>query len=122
MRKQRNDFASKEKSSSYIDEDEDWGLIVSSFAQMYGIRLMSEDCDITVPEYYMLLQSLNSDTPLGQIVSIRAETNKDVMKHWGSAEKRIRIDWMNRKGREQVENDPDAAISELKNALIKAFG
>lgn len=33
------------------------------------------------------------DTPLGQTVRIRSEDNKDIIKNFGSYEKRIRADW-----------------------------
>lgn len=33
------------------------------------------------------------DTPLGQIVRIRSEDNKDIIKNFGAYEKRIRTEW-----------------------------
>lgn len=33
------------------------------------------------------------DTPLGQIVRIRSEDNKDIIKNFSAYEKRIRTDW-----------------------------
>lgn len=33
------------------------------------------------------------DTPLGQVVRIRSENDKDIIKNFGAYEKRIRTDW-----------------------------
>lgn len=33
------------------------------------------------------------DTPLGRIVLIRKETNKDIIKEFGSYEKKVRAEW-----------------------------
>ena len=33
------------------------------------------------------------DTPLGRIVSIRQEDDKDIIKNYGAAEKKIRSEW-----------------------------
>lgn len=36
------------------------------------------------------------DTPLGQIVAIRSETNADIISNFTDAQKKIRNDWLNR--------------------------
>lgn len=44
-------------------------------------------------EFSTLLGGLNGDTPLGHIVSIRAETDPERIKSFSPAEKKIRNDW-----------------------------
>lgn len=47
-------------------------------------------------EFSTLLVGINGDTPLGHIVSIRAETDPEMLKHFTADEKRIRNDWARR--------------------------
>ncbi len=81
----------------------DWGRIVASFAQQYGIRLCNEYDNISCSEFRYLLSNLNSDTPLGYTVMIRSEKNPKRIREMTANEKKIRADWAefkrkNRKG------------------------
>lgn len=100
MRKSRSPFVKPSDSKSWYDIFEDWALIESSFAQQYGIRLRRED-EMTWDEFATLLAGLNGETPLGHIVSIRAESDKEKLKKFTPEEKRIRNEWR-RKHREIV--------------------
>lgn len=71
---------------------QDYELIEASFAQQYGIRLRREN-DMSWDEFSTLLAGLNGDTPLGHIVSIRSETDKERLKQFTPAERKIRNDW-----------------------------
>lgn len=44
-------------------------------------------------EFLHLLSNLNGETPLGQIVNIRAEKDKETLKHFTAQQKKIREDW-----------------------------
>lgn len=81
---------------SYYDLFDDWDLIESSFLKQYGIRLRTEN-DMSYQEFCSLLSGIMPDTPLGQIVSIRAEKDKEVLKHFTPEQRRIRSEWRNRK-------------------------
>jgi hypothetical protein len=70
-------------------------LIEASFAQQYGIRLRREE-DMQWGEFTTLLAGLNGETPLGHIVSIRSETDKEKLKHFTPEERRIRNEWRSR--------------------------
>lgn len=50
-------------------------------------------------EFTSLLSGLKPDTPLGNIVSIRSETNKDILKSFTPEQKKIRNDWQRRKAK-----------------------
>lgn len=76
----------------FYDLIEDYELIEASFAQQYGIRLRREN-DMSWDEYITLLSGIGGDTPLGRIVSIRSETDKERLKQFTPDEKRIRNEW-----------------------------
>lgn len=44
-------------------------------------------------EFTTLLAGLNGETPLGHIVSIRSETDKERLKHFTQEERKIRNEW-----------------------------
>ena len=45
-------------------------------------------------EFITLLGGLNHKTPLGSIVSIRSETDRDVIKNFTPEQRKIRNDWL----------------------------
>lgn len=105
MRKRRNSFANQDsREDTYYDIFEDWQLIDASFTQQYGIRLRRET-DMSWDEFCTLLSGLRHDTPLGNIVSIRSETDKDIIKHFTPQQKKIRSDWLSRKANNMTNMD-----------------
>lgn len=97
MRKLRKPFANPSSGEDpYYDIFDDWKLIDASFTQQYGIRLRREQ-DMSWDEFCTLLSGLKYDTPLGNIVSIRSETDKDIIKNFTPQQKKIRNDWHKRK-------------------------
>lgn len=82
----------------------DWDLIVSSFAQQYGIRLHYEYENISCKEFRQLLSGLNGDTPLGYVVKIRSEKNPKKINSMTSNEKKIRAEWQQFKLKRKREN------------------
>lgn len=108
---------------TYYDMEEDWSLIESSFLKQYGIRLRTED-DMSYQEFCNLLSGIMHDTPLGQIVSIRAETDKNIIKNFTKEQKRIRNEWQIKKVK-KLKKDKKAYTQywnrmqeELKNAFM----
>lgn len=85
---------------SYYDILGDWNLIESSFLKQYGIRLRSSgEDDLSWQEFCSLLSGIMPDTPLGQIVSIRAEKDPKRIKEFNKEQKRIRNDWLKRRNK-----------------------
>ena len=70
------------KGPNWYDFYDDWDLIESSIAQQYGIRLRNEIKTISWSEVRMLISGLLPDTPLGKIIQIRSENNKDMLKQF----------------------------------------
>lgn len=73
---------------------DDYELIEASFLSQYGIRL--KVTELQFDEFLNLVSCLMPDTPLGQIVAIRSETDADVINNFTEAQKQIRNDWINR--------------------------
>jgi len=71
-----------------------------------------------------LLAGIMPETPLGQIVSIRSEDDKEILKHFTADQHRIRNEWRNKQAREMM-SDPETAAKMVKafqEACRQAFG
>ena len=87
----------------YYDIVDDWELIESSVLKQYGIRLRAEK-ELSWSEFCSLLSGIMPDTPLGAIVSIRAEKDINVLKNFSDEQKKIRNDWLLKKAKKLKEN------------------
>lgn len=124
MRARRPDFAQSETNSNdWYDLYEDWDLIDASFAKQYGIRLRNEP-DMSWGEFSTLLAGIMPETPLGQIVSIRSEDDKETLKHFTPDQHRIRNEWRSRRYRKMVQDPETAArvVQAFQEACRQAFG
>lgn len=74
---------------------DDYDLIEASFLSQYGIRL--KVTELQFDEFLNLTSCLMPDTPLGQIVAIRSETDMDIISNFTDAQREIRNSWLNRK-------------------------
>lgn len=114
MRKPKNDFKTRSNDEDWYDIEDDWPLIESSFFKQYGIRLRSVH-DMPWDEFCSYLSGIMPDTPLGNIVQIRSETDKDRLKSFTTEQRRIRSEWMNRRAKKVSEEDAKNAIEGFKN-------
>lgn len=73
---------------------DDYDLIEASFLSQYGIRL--KVTELQFDEFLNLVSCLMPETPLGQIVAIRAEKDADVIRKFTPAQQKIYNDWNNR--------------------------
>lgn len=64
MRKWKNDFENNQDSEMYYDLLEDWGLIESSLATQYQIRIRKEINGMKWGELSSYISGLMHDTPL----------------------------------------------------------
>lgn len=114
-RKQKNDFATKNNSSiDYYDINDDFALIESSFFKQYGIRLRTIN-DMPWDEFCSYLSGIMPDTPLGNIVQIRSEEDKKILKNFTTDQKRIRSEWRNRIAKNVDKVTYDDAIIGFQN-------
>lgn len=72
---------------------------------------------MTWTEFVSLLQGLGPDTPLARTVSIRLESDKDVLKHFTSAQHRIRNKWRSRNVKNYTEADMEKVLVEFQKAF-----
>jgi hypothetical protein len=75
-------------------------------------------------EFCSLLSGIMPETPLGQIVSIRAEEDKDRLKTFSKEQHQIRNDWRNRNNpvMEMTDEEKAKKAKEFQNIIAKAFG
>lgn len=65
------------------------------------------------------------DTPLGKIMSIRSETDRETIKRFSPYEKKIRNDWIKFKNKQALKNisvdEGRRRVIEFQNAVKSAF-
>ena len=103
----------------YYDLSDDWSLIVSSFQTQYGIRLATELPNMGWREFSYMLEGLSGDTPLGRIVSIRAENAPDRLKQFTPEQRKIRTEYRKKVAKRKPKAEVERAYEGFKTALIK---
>lgn len=95
---------------------DDYDLIEASFLSQYGIRL--KVTELQFDEFLNLTSCLMPDTPLGQIVAIRSETDTDVISNFTEQQRKIRNDWLNR----EMSNNEQKYVESMDKlfAMLKA--
>lgn len=75
-------------------------------------------------EFSTLLAGIMPETPLGQIVSIRSEEDKDMLKNFTKEQHKIRNDWRNRVNpiRDMSNEEKEEEIRKVQEIFAKAFG
>lgn len=92
---------------------DDWKLIEASLAQQYGLRVRKEIKNLTWGELSSYIEGINSDTPLGQIISIRKENNREKLKDFTQEQHRIRNEYRNK----MMKQAPKISDEELQKQL-----
>lgn len=67
----------------------------------YGIRLRADD-DMSWSEFCSLLSGIMPETPLGRVVSIRAEKDIKVINGFTKEQKKIHNDWLLKRNKRMV--------------------
>ena len=73
-------------------------------------------------EFKQLLIGIGPDTPLGRIVSIRAEDDPEVLKHFTVEQHRIRNEWQSKRAKKITETQLFDILEQLKNAFAAMAG
>lgn len=107
---------------AYYNLIDDFDLIIASFQQQYKIRLSRELKGMKASEFFALLKGLNEKTPLGRIVSIRAENDKEILKNFSKYERDIRNEWRKKMANNIKEEDMQNILENLKQAFISMAG
>ena len=90
-------------------------MIEASFLSQYGIRLKTSELDFD--EFLNLTSCLMPESPLGQIVAIRSETDAEVIRNFTEAQKRIYDEWASRdvlKNEQKYEESMDRLFAMLR--------
>ena len=90
-------------------------MIEASFLSQYGIRLKTAELDFD--EFLNLTSCLMPESPLGQIVAIRSETDAEVIRNFTEAQKRIYDEWASRdvlKNEQKYEESMDRLFAMLR--------
>ena len=95
---------------------------MASFAQQYGIRLHQEYETISYQEYTQLLIGIAGDTPLGNVVQIRAETDRKKIDEFNTYEKRIYKEWQDYRNKNKANVDAEQRAVEVQQWLKSLFG
>lgn len=66
-------------------------------------------------EFCSYLSGIMPDTPLGRIVSIRSETDKDVLKHFTPEQKKIRSEWQKHNVKHVSKSEMDEVLANFQN-------
>ena len=89
----------------------------------YGIRLRNEP-EMSWSEFQTLIIVIMPKTPLGQIVSIRSEEDKEMLKNFTEEQHRIRNEWRNRVNpiRDMSDEEKEEEVKKVLEIFSKAFG
>lgn len=77
----------------------------------YGIRLT--DDELPWGEFIALLAGIMPETPLGQVVSIRAEEDPEIIKCFSAEQRRIRDEWRSKKAQTISSENYDKAMEQF---------
>lgn len=88
----------------------------------YGIRLSREANSMSWDEFKDLLCGLGADTALGRIVAIRAEDDKDRLKHFSKEQHRIRNKWRQKQAKNVTPTELNSFLDSMKDAFISMTG
>lgn len=88
----------------------------------YNIRLSQAEMDWK--EFSTLLGGIMPSTPLGTVVGIRSEEDKEVLKHYSKEQNRIRNEWRtNHNPMDRLtEEEKLEKAREIQSILAQAFG
>ncbi|MNO99055.1 hypothetical protein D3C76_908180 [compost metagenome] len=79
---------------------------------------------MTWDEFCTLLAGIMPETPLGQIVQIRSENDREKLKNFSPEQHRIRNEWRARgiKQAQWTDGEKANAVQEFQNIIKQAFG
>lgn len=123
-KRKRSDFPKKKnRSDDYYDTEYDAILIEQSIAKQYHI-LPSEQGDLSYCDWAKLVSGLMNDTPLGKIIEIRSEDDRDIIKNMTSEQLAIRNEWQEFKISQTVYSKEDMKKQSemLEKMMASLFG
>lgn len=122
MRKWKNDFKNQSNSEAWYDFEEDWELIASSLKTQYGYSIRKEIETMSWAELSSDISGLMGDTPLGNIVQIRSEDDRERLKNFTQDQKNIRWKYRMKMAQNVDQEEVKKVISDLQRTFKKMAG
>ena len=98
-------------------------MIVASFLTQYGLRIRTKEFEtVSWDEFKALLAGLAPETPLGRIVAIRSEDDKNVIKHFTREQKRIYDAWRAEQAAAVTPETFEKQMAELERMMAQLCG
>lgn len=99
-------------------------LIAQSIATQYGVLPYAQE-NLPYPEWATLVSGLMDDTPLGRVVAVRSEQDREVIAKMNAWQRKIRTQWREFCAGTQAAADPadaQAQMAGLERMIAKMFG
>ena len=122
MRKWKNDFKNQSNSENWYDLEEDWELIASSLKTQYGYSIRKEIDNMDWAELCSDISGLMGETPLGNIVQIRSEDDKERLKSFTQEQKNIRWKYRMKMAENVDQEEFKKVIADLQKAFKEMAG
>ena len=122
MRKWKNDFKNQSNSEAWYDFEEDWELIASSLKTQYGYSIRKEIENMSWAELSSDISGLMGDTPLGNIVQIRSEDDRERSKNFTQDQKNIRWKYRMKMAQNVNQEEFKKVITDLQKAFKEMAG
>ena len=122
MRKWSNDFKNQSNSEAWYDFEEDWELIASSLKTQYGYSIRKEIETMSWAELSSDISGLMGDTPLGNIVQIRIEDDRERLKNFTQDQKNIRWKYRMKMAQNVNQEEFKKVITDLQKAFKEMAG
>ena len=121
-RRWKNDFKNQSNSEAWYDFEEDWELIASSLKTQYGYSIRKEIENMSWAELSSDISGLMGDTPLGNIVQIRSEDDRERLKNFTQDQKNIRWKYRMKMAQNVDQEEFKKAIADLQKAFKEMAG
>ena len=108
-------------SEQFYDLEFDERTIAASIAKTYGI-LPSEQDDLSISDYFLLISGLDAETPLAYLVRVRREEDPAKIKQMTWEELKIREEWKKHKNnhkKTEVKTEDNKKLDYELGALLQ---
>lgn len=122
MRKWKNDFKNQANNETWYDFEDDWELIASSLKTQYGYSIRKEIETMNWAELSSDISGLMGDTPLGNIVQIRSEDDREKLKNFTQDQKNIRWKYRMKMAQNMDKDEFKKVITDLQKAFKEMAG
>lgn len=121
-RKWKNDFKNQSNNETWYDLEDDWELVASSLKTQYKYSIRKEINNISWAELCSDISGLMGETPLGNIVQIRSEDDKERLKNFTQEQKNIRWEYRNKMAQKMDKEEFKKVITEFQKMFKEMAG